>query len=145
MKSRQPFSMAIPQFLTPYIERFLSEIRPQIPGAEEHHWLWASSSGGGLCGQAIFKIVTDRTTAAFGHPVNPHLFRSIAATTIAVSTPGQVRLSRDLLGHARLDTTERYYNLAGSIQAGQDYANALETVRKTVAPKAGARQRSRPQ
>ena len=91
MKSRQPFSMAIPQFLTPYIERFLSEIRPQIPGAEEHHWLWASSSGGGLCGQAIFKIVTDRTTAAFGHPVNPHLFRSIAATTIAVSTPGQVR------------------------------------------------------
>jgi site-specific recombinase XerD len=79
---------------------YLARIRPRFPQASTHRALWAGLKGRGLGGQAIYDTVAARTRAAFGHVVNPHLFRDCAATTIAIAQPGQIGVARDLLGHA---------------------------------------------
>jgi site-specific recombinase XerD len=65
------------------------------------------------------------TRQAFGKPINPHLFRDCAATSIAIHNPASVRSAAAVLGHRSFATTEKYYNLAGSIQAGRLYAELI--------------------
>jgi hypothetical protein len=78
--------------------------------------------------------LTARTRAAFGEPVNPHLFRSCAATTIAIFDPGRIGVARDLLGHVSLATTRAHYNKARSIEASRIYAKALAEACKSGEP-----------
>ena len=44
--------------------------------------------------------------------------------------PESLLIARDLLGHARLETTNRYYMQAKSIEAGLEYAAAVDRLRK---------------
>ena len=73
------------------------------------------------------KIVA-HTRAAFGQPVNPHLFRDAAATTMARDRPAQVRLTAPLLGHRSFATTERYYNLARVTEAAGAWHDVLADI-----------------
>ena len=99
------------------------------PAAAQHDGLWCSTKGGPLTDKAIYRIITDRTRAAFGQPVNPHLFRHCAATTIAVFQPSHIGVARDLLGHSSMATTNAYYNKARSIEASRHYVRVLEQLR----------------
>lgn len=81
---------------------------------------------------ALYDIVRKRTKTAFGHPINPHLFRDEAATYLAIHDPEHVRLSAPLLGHRQLTTTERYYQQGRSLQASRSYANAMTARRQTA-------------
>ena len=45
--------------------------------------------------------VGQRTAAAFGKPLSPHLFRDAVATGIAISAPTQMDMIQPLLGHVR--------------------------------------------
>lgn len=47
---------------------------------------------------AIYDLVCRRTHAAFGHEISPHLFRSIAVTTIVRDAPNKIGFARDLSG-----------------------------------------------
>jgi integrase len=124
VKSGRPFRTTVPRSLVPYLETYLREVRPRIPGAGGHNALWAGVDGP-LTGGAIARIISDRTRAEFGHPVSPHLFRHCAATYIAMVEPGRIGIARDLLDHASSSTTNLYYNLAGSLHAGKIYAAIL--------------------
>jgi integrase/recombinase XerD len=124
VKSVRPFRTTVPRSLVPYLETYLREVRPQIPGADRHNALWAGVAGP-LTAGAIARIISDRTRAEFGHPVSPHLFRHCAATYIAMVEPGRIGIARDLLDHASSSTTNLYYNLAGSMHAGRIYAAIL--------------------
>ena len=124
-KSGRPFEVSIPEWITPFLERYLGEVRPAFFGATLHDGLWASTKGGPLTDQAIYRIITSRTRAAFGQAVNPHLFRACAATTIALLDPGRIGIVRDLLAHVSLATTHAYYNKARSIEVSRLYARVL--------------------
>ena len=71
-------------------------------------------------------MTTPRT--AFGRPVNPHLFRDVAATTLARDQPAQVRLAAPLLGHRSFSTTERHYNLARLTEAATAWHDLLKNI-----------------
>jgi integrase len=88
-----------------------------------------SSRGAALDTQGLFDAVTGRTRAAFGRPVNPHLFRDCAATTIAIEDPVHVRVATSILGHRSPATTERYYNLARSVEAARAWQATLSRLR----------------
>jgi integrase/recombinase XerD len=128
-KSGQPIETDVPAGLAAPLEHYLARIRPRFPQASTHRALWAGLKGRGLGGQAIYDTVAARTRAAFGHVVNPHLFRDCAATTIAIAQPGQIGVARDLLGHASLHTTNTYYNQARSIEASRLYSTVLSASR----------------
>jgi integrase len=123
-KSGRPFEIAVPEKLVPSLEYYLQEVRPKFNGANRHDGIWASK-GRPLTANAIARIVTERTREAFGQPVNPHLFRHCAATTIAILQPGRIGVARDLLGHASLAITSAYYNKARSIEASRLYVGVL--------------------
>jgi len=117
-KNRQPITSTVPDDLLPYLERYLDVYRPMIPGAKEHLGLWASMKGGPMTGEALYERICRHTKAAFGKPVNPHLFRDCVATTIAIEDPVNVQIAADLLGHSSLEFTSKYYIQAETVEAG---------------------------
>ena len=75
---------------------------------------------------AIYQQIVERTRTAFGTPVNPHLFRHSAATSLALASPEDVRAGALMLGHASYATTERHYNLARAFDAARRYHEVME-------------------
>lgn len=124
-KSGRPFEIAVPEKFVPSLDHYLREVRPKFTGADRHDGIWASTKGRPLTRNAIARIITERTREAFGQPVNPHLFRHCAATTIAIIQPRRIGVASNLLGHSSLAITNAHYNLAQSIQASRLYAGVL--------------------
>jgi len=79
---------------------------------------------------AIYIRIVARTRERLGQPINPHLFRDCAATSIAIEDPAHVGIASRLLGHRTGSTTERYYNQARSIEASRLMQNHLLARRK---------------
>ncbi len=125
-KNRQPYDAVLPEFLAPYVERYIAEFRPRFPGTENHEGLWASAKGCPMTEGSLYKTICKRTEAAFGKPINPHLFRDIAATEIAYTAPALISIARDLLGHGDLRSIDRHYNQSSQIEAGRAYQAALQ-------------------
>lgn len=119
----------VPAEVTGYIERYLGQWRPLFPDTSASKAMWLSSKSGALGGEAIYDLVCRRTQAAFGVSVHPHLFRSIAATTIAREAPEKIAVARDLLTHAKLDTTVQHYMQAQTVRAGRDHAALIAQLR----------------
>ena len=86
-----------------------------------------------MTGEAIYDQICKHTCEAFGFSISPHLFRDCAVTTIATRDPKHAGIASDLLGHADLRTTERYYNQASQIEAGRTHQSALMTMRRQLA------------
>ncbi len=124
-KTSRAIEFQLPERLTPYLERYLSEFRPRFPGAATHNQLWASREGGPLTAGAISRFIGQRTERAFGRAINPHLFRDCAATSLALFDPEHVYVAAALLGHSTLEATHRYYNQATTISALEDHQDVI--------------------
>jgi integrase/recombinase XerD len=122
-KSGRPFEASVPDNAVPFLEHFLREVRPMFLAANDHDALWVSSKGHPLTADGITSSISWRTAAAFGQPISPHRFRHCAATTIALFNPNEIELASGILDHASIDTTNKHYILARSIEASRQYAN----------------------
>ena len=91
--------------------------------------MWLTHLGTTISDIHAYSNIVAHTRAAFGQPVNPHLFRDAAATTIALDSPKQVRIAARLLGHRSFATTERYYNLARMAEAAAGWQDTLDQLR----------------
>ena len=140
LKNREQAEFLFPDILVPYLEGYLYDVRPKIHGAVDHDGLWASPKGGAMTHGAIYAAVRRRTREAFGQPLNLHAFRHSAATTIAVHEPHNVGVSRDLLTHKDLRTTQQYYDMARSLAAGRTHADQIAKLRDRLQ---GARHKAR--
>lgn len=135
VKNRRPIEARLPAKLTGPIDHYTWVRRPvlleetgrwqQNPG----HALWISSHGSRLKPRQVWERICRRTAERFGHPINPHLFRDCAATSIAIEDPEHVGIIQPVLGHSNIRTGERYYNQARSLQAARRYQDALEQLR----------------
>jgi len=106
-------------------------IRPELrktdarnSSTEGHDHLWVVSTRRGL-----HKIITKRTAAWFGRPVNPHSFRHAAATSIAIEDPEHVGIVMRVLGHSSFRTAEKHYNKATSVEAARRYQKLIANLR----------------
>lgn len=137
-KNGRPIEVTVPSEICEYLERYLSLYRPLLAaGRYDGDRLWV---GYRFCAQSAHTLqvsIARVTLAEFGAPINPHLFRDCAATSIAIHDPQSVRIAATILGHASFGTTEKYYNLASSIEAGRAYSSVLD------AHRAGKRSRSK--
>ncbi len=122
MKNRKSIECWLPDDLVPLFRRYLNEVRPRFYRVAGHHGLWPSSKGKPLTAPGVYQIIIRRTTAEFGHAVHPHLFRDIAATTLALARPEHALLARDLLNHSDFRMTERHYLHANTVEAGRAYS-----------------------
>jgi integrase len=138
-KGRQMYEAVVIPRLSLALKRYLGVHRLVLLNARGR-WhgaagdaLWISRDGS-TCSEQTFTNIILKRTGADGRPrLSPHLFRSCAATTIAIDRPGSIDIVPAILGHASPTTAERYYNLAGSIEASRAQAAILEGLLSEVA------------
>ena len=130
-KTGQPLELPFPEDLVPALKLYLGTWRPRLARPERsaaNTALWLSHRGNAVSDIHAYNLIMAHTRATFGQPVNPHLFRDVAATTVALERPEQVRITARLLGHASFATTERYYNLARGTEAARAWHAVLEGI-----------------
>jgi integrase/recombinase XerD len=143
-KTRVPYQAVLPFALVSKLERYLDLYRPILlrgnrvsdptnkiyrerktlndPGLDA---VWISEVGTHLKQEALAARIAKRTGAAFGLSISPHLFRDVAATSIAVDNPKHIGDASLVLGHAGHTTTQKHYNHARSLEASRRLTAAL--------------------
>lgn len=126
-KNRMPIELPLPDWLQPQLDHYLRTARVRLcrQGAEVEaqsrrstsDLLWVSRGGAPLGHEGFRLIISKSTERWFGFKINPHLFRDIAATAIAVDDPDHVQIIPSLLGQRSGRTCERYYIHAANTQA----------------------------
>ena len=99
------------------------------PAADE---LWVSRDGSPCNAQTLRNIIRKHSVGPNGQPLSPHLFRSMAATTMAIEAPASVDLIPAILTHRAHRTGEQYYNLASSLDASRTFNATLDVIRKDL-------------
>jgi len=137
-KTKDPIEMPWPEMLTSHLKTYLRDHRAGIVALRSFgsgascDALWLSMHGSPMTDNAIYIGIVARTRERLGQPINPHLFRDCAATSIAIEDPAHVGIAPRLLGHRTGSTTERYYNQARSIEASRLMQNHLLALRKSL-------------
>lgn len=133
-KTDRLIDVEVPRQLTPYIDRYLALHRNSLlgkrpKGTKPTMALWVSKSGQKMKEPAMRANIKSRTKAAFGHAINPHLFRDCAATSFATDDPEHVRCIAPLLGHTRMAMSEKYYNQATMLTAVRTFSATIMKIR----------------
>lgn len=135
-KNRRPIEEPLPAALLPHLERYLVAVRPALlrrrapASLADEGRLWLGANGFPLTERRLQACIAERTAAAFGRSLCPHLFRDAAATTIALEDPEHVRVAGQVLWHASFATTERYYRQSRSAEATRVCHEVLEALRR---------------
>jgi integrase len=119
----------LPIALTPYIDRYLDEIRPALLRGHVSDAFWVSTYRAALSEQSIYTKVCAATEEELGVRLSPHLFRDALATGIAADDPEHIRMASRLLGHVDPRTTERHYIHAQAITASRRYNGVVLPIR----------------
>lgn len=119
-----------PNWLSPSFDRYLGEVRPLLlKDNEQQEALWIGRRGQPLRDTMITIRIGNLTEQYLDRRISPHLFRDIAATTVAIHDPAHIGVSKSLLGHATLKSSQIFYNQASSFSAVQTYADVLARLR----------------
>ena len=116
-KERRPLAFTLPPELGARMDRYMKLYRPPLLRDRRSDHLWISTRGGPISQQGLYIGIRVTTERLFGHPINPHLFRACAATSIATQDPEHVLASARMLGHGSIETTTRNYNQSAMIDA----------------------------
>ena len=123
-------SLAVRRYINRYRKILLrARGRWHAPAAD---MLWVSRDGSPCSEQTLRNIVGKHSVGPNGRPVSPHLFRSMAATSVSIEVPELVDLIPAILTHRSHRTGEQYYNLATSLEASRAFGSALDDVRKDL-------------
>ena len=128
-KNGRPLFAPLPRVLTPYIDRYLAEIRPALLRGHVADAFWISTYRAPLSEQSIYTKVCAATEEELGIRLTPHLFRDTLATGVATDDPEHVGMVPQLLGHADPRTAERHYIHAKAITASRRYNGVVAPLR----------------
>jgi integrase/recombinase XerD len=129
MKNHRPFECEIAEQLTQPLRRYLSHYRPLLltqAHGRPSKGFWISAKGSSLSAGRIEKLIRRRTSAAGLPPMSPHAFRHCAATTVAVHRPELVDILPGVLNHSSRATNEKFYNMAGMVEASRAHSDLIE-------------------
>ena len=153
-KSGRPDHRPVPTFLTSFIESYLDVYRPVLLGhsaggsnpcleaesayapcatglpTEASPALWLSRRGSSLTYHAVERLVTETTRMTLGVAVNPHRFRTIDATSVALHAPHLPYLASALLQHFDPRVTQEHYTRASSLSVAEDFTGLIACLRR---------------
>lgn len=135
MKARRPVEIPVPDCLAPHLQRYLDEVRPVLLDGNESERLWITQYGKPMRQKTVYDRITRVTERAFGRPINPHLFRDCAVTSVAFEDPTNIGIAAPILGHTDPRTTEEHYIQAQQIASGRKLQASLKALRKEYKPK----------
>ena len=128
-KEKRPDERRIEVILAPAIERYLDIYRPVLMrGSSSHASLWVSSNTGApMTDDGVEQAIKAITKSTIGVDVCPHLFRTSGASTAATHGGTNPHLGSALLNHSDTRVTEKHYNFATALSAGQAYTEVLQS------------------
>ncbi len=132
-KNGRPIEVPLPDGLTGPIERYLADHRPQLvrrsPTPVAGDAFWISDGGRPLTAKGIGNLISTVTERELGRALNPHLFRKIIPTELAIRDPAHVGVAQALLGHADYRTTQQAYNLGRALVAAGRHHAVVQSIR----------------
>jgi integrase/recombinase XerD len=144
MKARKPIEIPVPEQLAPYIDHYINQVRPVLLNGAYSDRLWITQYGQRMTGKAIHARVSKTTERVFGRPINPHLFRDCAVTSVAIEDPKHIGIAAPILGHTDPRTTEKHYIQAQQLHAGRALGQSLKELRAQLQPaRANVKRRTR--
>lgn len=131
-KTKTYWETLVPPSIAPALRHYIHETRHQLMARSglDHDYLWVTKDGASISGTAMGTLIRNQTRDLFGVPISPHLFRDIAATTLARTSPEAVGHIRALLNHNGHETAEKYYNHATALEVGRNHARLIDSIRK---------------
>ena len=133
-KERQPFETPLASILEASLDTYLQSIRPILLDTRQSDALWISVRKTPMTDQGVYVQMVQTTERIFGHPINPHLFRDCAMTTLATDDPAHIWAGSKVLGHSSLKTGEKHYNQADMLSAAAQYHETLAQLRGSEPP-----------
>lgn len=129
VKNGQPLEYDLIESLVPYLETYLSTARPQIMVTSQSDHLWTAWKKPTLTKREVYHCIVAKTTSLLGAPINPHLFRDCAATSLSLVSTAAARAAAPLLGHRSFSTTERHYIRSRQLEASRTLNAALSSIK----------------
>jgi hypothetical protein len=125
VKTKRQDHFNLPARLTPYLQRYLREVRPALLGGRRSDALWISRQGRALSASGISNIVLKTSSARFGTAFATHRFRYSLATTAVLRAPEMPGLAAAVMGISA-PVIEQAYARAGQVLAVRQFAEVLE-------------------
>jgi site-specific recombinase XerD len=132
-KNKRPFEAPLPASYTDAIGRYLDHYRPELvrrsPTSLAGETFWISDGGKPLTAKEVGGRISTVTRRELGRDLNPHLFRKMMPTELAIRDPAHVGIAQPLLGHTDYRMTQQYYNLGRALDAAKRYQSSLASIR----------------
>ena len=129
-KTHRKIEVEWPSALVAALATYLELHRPVLLHGSTAKALWIGSSGQALAAHTIRQAIIRRTQTALGVPINPHLFRDCAATTLAIEDPAHIGAAATILGHTSNRTTHKHYIQANTLAASRRHLDAVAARRR---------------
>ncbi len=144
IKTRQSDSFSLPAHLTPYIDRYLGEVRPFLLRGRESTAMWIGNTGQSLSQKTYGEMYGLRTKQRFKVRFGPHRNRHAAATAGALDAPHDPTLVARMLGITPGVVGEAY-NRAGQTGAAKSFNTLIDALQAEAITRMGYRKRRLPQ
>lgn len=122
-----PPSQPISKRLAAALEDHIDGARERLRASYDGRRLWVSSLGGPLNANGLYKQIVAKTEAAFGLPVNPHLFRDCHATSGSKNSPEEPSTTHLQLGNTPM-VTRHVYDHSGPQEASLILSRASDAI-----------------
>ena len=128
VKNGRPYQLELPGEVADLIAWYCMDYRDLLVAVPTTA-LFPGEQGGPKKPSTLGVQITKRVQAYLGLPVNPHLFRHIAAKLYLDRRPGEYALVSRLLNHKSVATTMRAYTGTESVSAARHYQNLVQDLR----------------
>ena len=133
VKNGQPLEFDVNDSLVPYLETYLTDVRPRIANAGDPSTrLWVAWNATRISHREVYHCIVAVTERLLGSPINPHLFRDCAATSLSLVSTAAARAAAPLLGHQFFVTTERHYVRAKQLDASRTLNTVLSSIKSSL-------------
>lgn len=92
--------------------------------------LWISTRGRQMTDHGIYYSIIRISEDLLGAPLNPHLLRDCAASSMSSEAPEYILAASRILGHRTLTTTIGHYEQSSMLTAGARLTSTLEEIQE---------------
>ena len=126
-KEKRADERPIEDYIGKAIDKYLQTYRPILGrGRSATNALWLAETGEAMAESYVGELITETARLTLGVPINPHMFRTAAATTSAIHAGDMPHLGSAVLHHTHPAVTLENYNRASAISAGRALSRMLK-------------------
>ncbi len=140
VKTRRSDSFLLPIQLTPYVDRYLGDVRPFLLRGRESSAMWIGNKGQDLSQKTYGEMYGLRAKQRFKIRFGPHRNRHAAATASAIDAPHDPTLAARMMAITPGVVGEAY-NRAGQAGAAKGFNKLVEALQCEAIVRMGYRQR----